>query len=80
MASQLLDEVTARAQSDSLEDAREICADGTYFTNNLRIRNHHTFFLQICTSGIITIQIFRFPLNFWQHFPEIKAKFVRKKS
>jgi len=37
VASQLLDEVTARAQSDSLEDAREICADGTYFTNNLRI-------------------------------------------
>jgi len=24
-------------QSDSLEDAREICADGTYFPNNLRI-------------------------------------------
>ena len=35
LASQLLDEVTAHAQSDSLEDAREICADGTYFTNNL---------------------------------------------
>jgi len=35
--SQLLEEVTAHAQSDSLEDAREICADGTYFRNNLRI-------------------------------------------
>ena len=37
MASQLVEEVTAHAQSDSLEDAREICADGTYFPNNLRI-------------------------------------------
>jgi len=37
VASQLIDEVTAHAQSDSLEDAREICADGTYFPNNLRI-------------------------------------------
>ena len=34
-ASQLIEEVTALAQSDSLEDAREICADGTYFLNNL---------------------------------------------
>ena len=37
VASQLKEEVTAHAQSDSLEDAREICADGTYFPNNLRI-------------------------------------------
>jgi len=36
MASQLIEEVTAHAQSDSLEGAREICADGTYFPNNLR--------------------------------------------
>ena len=36
VASQLIKEVTAYAQSDSLEDAREICADGTYFPNNLR--------------------------------------------
>jgi len=35
--SQLIEEVTAPVQSDSLEDAREICADGTYFPNNLRI-------------------------------------------
>jgi len=35
VASQLI-EVTAHAQSDSLKDAREICADGTYFPNNLR--------------------------------------------
>ena len=37
VASQLIEEVTAHAQRDSLEDAREICADGTYFPNNLRI-------------------------------------------
>ena len=36
VASQLIKEVIAHAQSDSLEDAREICADGTYFPNNLR--------------------------------------------
>ena len=37
VASQLIEEVTAHARSDSLEDAREICADGTYFPNNLRM-------------------------------------------
>ena len=37
VASQLTEEVNAHAQSDSLEDAREICADGTYSSNNLRI-------------------------------------------
>jgi len=37
VASQLLDEITAHGQKDSLEDAQEICADGTYFPNNLRI-------------------------------------------
>jgi len=37
VASQLIEDVIAHAQSDSLEDAREICADGTYFPNNLRI-------------------------------------------
>ena len=37
VASQLIEEVTAHAQSDSLEDAREVCADGTYFPNSLRI-------------------------------------------
>jgi len=30
VASQLIQEVTAHAQSDSLEDAREICGDGTF--------------------------------------------------
>ena len=37
VASQLIEEVTAHAQSYSLEDARKICADGTYFPNNLRV-------------------------------------------
>ena len=37
MASQLVEEVTAHTQSDGLKDARELCADGTYFLNNLRI-------------------------------------------
>jgi len=37
VAFQLKEEVTEHAQSDSLEDAREICANGTYFPNNLRI-------------------------------------------
>ena len=36
VASQFIEEVTPRAQRDSLKDAREICADGTYFPNNLR--------------------------------------------
>ena len=42
LASHLLEEVTAHAQSDSFEDAREICADGTYFLNNLRTNNDGT--------------------------------------
>jgi len=37
VASELIEEVTAHAQSDGLEDTREICADCTYFPNNLRI-------------------------------------------
>ena len=30
----MTEEVTAHAQSNSLEDAREICSDSTYFPNN----------------------------------------------
>jgi len=44
VASQLIEEVSARAQSDSLEDAREICSDGIYFPNNLRIWPDDGFF------------------------------------
>jgi len=35
VVSQLIGEVIAHVQNDSLEDAREMCADGTYFRNNL---------------------------------------------
>jgi hypothetical protein len=38
----LMEEVTAHAQSDSLEDAREIGADGTYFLNNHRNSNERS--------------------------------------
>jgi len=44
VASKLIEEVTAHAQSDSLEDAREICADGTYFPNNLNINQQMHLF------------------------------------
>jgi len=37
VASQLIEEVATHAQSDSLEDAREICANGNYFQNKLHI-------------------------------------------
>lgn len=36
MASQLIQQVTAHARSESLEDTRETCTDGTYFPNKLR--------------------------------------------
>jgi hypothetical protein len=36
VASQLIEEVTTHGQRVSLEGAREICAEGTYFPNNLR--------------------------------------------
>ena len=48
VASQLIEKVTAHAQSDSLEDAREICAGGTYFQNNLR--NHRSMFREIISA------------------------------
>jgi len=55
VASQLIEEVTAHEQSDSLEDAREICADGTYFPNNLRIRASHG--CQFLTSKFDILQL-----------------------
>ena len=42
VSSQLIEVVTAHAQSDSLEDAREICADGTYFPNDLSTKPINT--------------------------------------
>ena len=41
VASQLIEKVTAHVQSDSLEDVRGICADGTYFPNNLHTSDLH---------------------------------------
>ena len=46
-ASQLVEEVTAHAQSDNLEDGREICADGTSLPNNLRINEIYLGKLQL---------------------------------
>ena len=40
--SQFIEEVTAHAQSDSHEDAREICADGTYLTYIHKSNNNNT--------------------------------------
>ena len=51
VASQLIEEVTAHAQSDSLEDAQEICADGTYFPNKLR-----TLFCMIHPAAVYRIK------------------------
>ena len=52
VASQLIEEVNAHAQSDSLEDAREICADGTYFPNNLRIYHKTVSNLMMATAAM----------------------------
>jgi len=51
VASQLIEEVTAHAQSDSLKDAQEICADSTYLPNNLRI------YMCVCVAVLIYIYI-----------------------
>jgi len=50
MASQLIEEVTAHAQSDSLEDARKICAEGTYFPNNLRTKKVLKHYVKLILS------------------------------
>jgi len=51
----LIEEVTAHVQRDSLEDAREICADGTYFLNNLsnkfsfgQKKNYNSLYFACC--------------------------------
>jgi len=53
VASQLIEEVTAHAQSDSLEDAREICTDGTYFPDNLRIFGMEIYMFRTLSLSII---------------------------
>jgi len=57
VASQLIEEVSTHAQSDSLEHAREICADGSYFPNNLR-NNRRRFDLQSLVLPTLTLQKF----------------------
>ena len=52
VASQLIEEVTAHEQRDSLEDAREICADGTYFPNNLRTFHFKTACWGNCSADL----------------------------
>jgi len=47
VVSQLIEEVTAHTQRDILKDAREICADGTYFSNNLRISLAHISLMEL---------------------------------
>jgi len=59
VASQFIEEVTLHAQSDGLEDAREICADGTYVPNNLRNLNQAWFFhnFEVLVFYIISIAL-----------------------
>ena len=52
VASKMIEEFTAHAQSDSLENAREICADGTYFPNNLRTKINYSIIIYLFTSGV----------------------------
>jgi len=52
VSSQLIEGVTAHAQSDSLEGEGEIWADSTYFPNNLR--NTYVILVPKCTfSGAV---------------------------
>ena len=53
VASQLTEEVTAHSQTNSLEDAREICTNGIYFPNNLRI------YTCVCVCVCIYIYIYK---------------------
>ena len=58
VASRLIEEVTAHAQSDNYEDAREICADGSYFPNNLRITEFSAEMFPItCDCTKITLMV-----------------------
>jgi len=62
VAFQLIEEVTAHVQRDSLEDARGICADSTYFPNNL-----HTFPVAGCIVPMKNkLQIILFHCPFFQ--------------
>jgi hypothetical protein len=78
VASQLIEEVTAHGQRDSLEDAREVCANGTYFPNNLRtllIWVHrlykkwqgYTVYLQYLLSGPVLVTLLGSNSQTWLH-------------
>jgi len=53
VASQLIEEVTRHVQSDSLKDEQEICADGTYFLNNLRRLTLHNKCIGVFTCDLL---------------------------
>jgi len=57
VSSHLIEEVNAHARSDSLEDAREICADGTNFPNNICIINFfEEIFLPLYFTDLHVVQ------------------------
>jgi len=72
VVSQLTEEVTAYAQSVSPEDAREKCADGTYFPNKLRIfcvvvpYNHGFWVQNLIHVTHLLPTILRWLLDFWK--------------
>ena len=57
VATNMIKEVTAHAQSDSLEDAREICAVDTYFPNNPPVYIYIYIYIYIHTHMYIYIYI-----------------------
>ena len=58
VASQLIEEVTAHAQRDSLEDARKICADGTYFLNNLcTYADEDVYGMNECSPSVVFVVV-----------------------
>jgi len=75
VASQLIEEVTAHVQSDSLEDVREICADSTYFPNNLLIIIAAVYIVGAIISAIYIDFIFSLLRNVL-HKTKSCAKFV----
>jgi len=55
VSSQMIEEVTAHAQNDSLENAREICADGTYFPNDLSILQNFIELNRLYTTQLTVV-------------------------
>ena len=67
VSSQLIEEVTAHAQSDSLEDAREICADGIYFQKNQNTHTHTHIYIYMSRRRMegVAVQFH----SFWTSMP-----------